>query len=60
MKTKAIIVAGLVTLALLAGCGKEKESTTTISKSVTTPASPEQPIQSQESTSTTTTVIKSK
>ena len=29
MKTKEIIAIGLVTLALLAGCNKEKESTST-------------------------------
>ena len=38
MKTKEIIAIGLVTLALLAGCNKEKESSTTTTKSVTTPA----------------------
>ena len=39
MKTKEIIAIGLVTLALLAGCNKEKESTSTstTTKSVTTP-----------------------
>ena len=58
MKTKAIIATGLVTLALLAGCNKEKESTSTHHhKSVTTtPAPTEEPAttKTQESTSTTT------
>ena len=49
MKTKEIIAIGLVTLALLAGCNKGKESSTTTTKSVITPAP------TQESTSTTTT-----
>jgi len=52
MKNKEIIAAGLVALALLAGCSKEKESTstTTSTKSVTTPASPEEPTTTKEST----------
>ena len=45
MKTKEIIAIGLVTLALLAGCNKEKESTSTstTTKSATTPASAVEP-----------------
>jgi len=57
MKTKAIIAAGLVTLALLAGCNKEKESTSSTTTSVTTtPAPTEEPAttKTQESTTTTT------
>jgi uncharacterized lipoprotein YajG len=49
MKTKEILAIGLVTLALLAGCNKEKESTTTTSKSAPTPASPIEPNKTQES-----------
>jgi hypothetical protein len=64
MNTKEMITIGLVTLTLLAGCNKEKESTSisTTTKSVTTPASPEDPssTKSQESTSTTTTDTKGK
>ena len=44
MKIKAIIAIGLVTLALLAGCNKEKESSTTTTKSVTTPAPTQEPL----------------
>lgn len=62
MKTKEIIAAGLVTLALLAGCSKETESTSTTTKSVTTavPDPAEEPITIKESTSTTTTDTKDK
>ena len=50
MKNKAIIIIGLVTLTLLAGCNKEKESTTATSKSAPTPASPIiEPAKTQES-----------
>ena len=54
MKIEAIIATGLVTLALLAGCNKEKESTSSTT-SVTTPATSKEPTtKTYESTSTTT------
>jgi uncharacterized lipoprotein YajG len=49
MQNKVIIIIGLVTLTLLAGCNKEKESTATSSKSAPTPASPIDPAKTQES-----------
>jgi hypothetical protein len=49
MKNKAIIIIGLVTLTLVAGCNKEKESSATASKSAPTPASPIDPAKTQES-----------
>ncbi|WP_374089629.1 hypothetical protein [Methylomicrobium lacus] len=58
MKTKEIIAIGLVALALLAGCSKEKESTSSTTKIVTTPAPSGEPAttKTQESTSTTESV----
>jgi len=60
MKTKEIIAIGLVTLALLSGCSKEKESTSSTTKIVTTPAPAGEPAttKTQESTSTTESVTK--
>jgi uncharacterized lipoprotein NlpE involved in copper resistance len=49
MKNKAIIIMLLVTFTLLAGCNKEKESTTTASKSDPIPASPIEPGKTLES-----------
>ncbi len=53
MKNKALIATGLITLALLAGCSKEKETTSTTT-SVTTPAPEPAATKTEESTSTTT------